>query len=232
MALLHSPRIITNGLILCLDAADKQSYSGSGTVWRNLAGSNNGTLTNGPTFNSANAGSIVFDGSNDHVRVGAVTSQTTGNITYNIWFKTNTLASTQTLFWDDNNAGGGDAWIQITTLGAIQTQRDSDGFRNLFTPSSTIIINTWYNLCFVASTVSPRKSLYLNGVLVASDNTAIGTRFNRSYLTLGASFDGVSFSGGGRYLNGNISTFAVYNRALAPAQIRQNYNATKGRYNL
>ena len=230
--LTHSPRIITDELVLCLDAANKQSYPGSGTTWTNLAGSNNGTLTNDPTFNSANGGSIAFDGTNDHVRVGAVTSQTTGNITYNSWFKTNTLASTQTLFWDDDSAPGGDAWIQITTLGAIQTQRDSDGFRNLFTTSSTIKINTWYNLCFVASTVSPRKSLYLNGVLVASDNIAIGTRFNRSYLTLGASFDGSSFAGGGRYLNGNISTFAVYTRALTPAEILQNYNATKGRYNL
>ena len=62
--LTHSPRIITDGLVLCLDAANKQSYPGSGTVWTDLAGSNNGTLTNGPTFSSANGGSIVFDACN------------------------------------------------------------------------------------------------------------------------------------------------------------------------
>ena len=63
------PDIIEDGLILCLDAGNRQSYAGSGTVWRDLVGSNNGTLTNSPTFNSANAGSIVFDGVNDYVSI-------------------------------------------------------------------------------------------------------------------------------------------------------------------
>ena len=62
MALQYSPRIVTNGLVLCLDAGSRKSYGGTGNVWRDLAGSNNGTLTNGPTFSNANAGSIVFDG--------------------------------------------------------------------------------------------------------------------------------------------------------------------------
>ena len=66
MALHHSPRIVTSGLVLALDAADRNSYPGSGTTWTDLSGNaNNGTLTNGPTFNSANGGSIVFDGTND-----------------------------------------------------------------------------------------------------------------------------------------------------------------------
>jgi hypothetical protein len=59
-------KIVTNGLVLCLDAADRTSYLGSGTTWFDLAGSNNGTLTNGPTFNSTNGGSIVFDGVDDY----------------------------------------------------------------------------------------------------------------------------------------------------------------------
>ena len=67
--LTHSPRIITDGLVLCLDAANRQSYPGSGTVWTDLAGSNNGTLTNGPTFSSANGGSIVFDGVDDFIEL-------------------------------------------------------------------------------------------------------------------------------------------------------------------
>ena len=66
MTLQHSPRIITDGLVLCLDAANKLSYPGSGDVWTDLAGSNNGALTNGPTFSSANGGNINFDGTNDY----------------------------------------------------------------------------------------------------------------------------------------------------------------------
>jgi len=67
--LANSP-IVLNGLVLWLDAGVSDSYPAVGTIWKDLAGSNNGTLTNGPTFNSANGGSIVFDGSNDYVVTG------------------------------------------------------------------------------------------------------------------------------------------------------------------
>ena len=68
MGLTHSPRIVTDGLVLCLDAANAQSYPGTGTTWTDRSTSgNNETLTNGPTFDSANRGAIVFDGSNDRV---------------------------------------------------------------------------------------------------------------------------------------------------------------------
>ena len=68
MSLSRGPKIVTNGLVLYLDAANKKSYPGSGTTWTDLSGNNNtGTLTNGPTFDSNNGGSIVFDGTNDYV---------------------------------------------------------------------------------------------------------------------------------------------------------------------
>ena len=69
-------KIVTNGLVLSLDAADRNSYPGTGTTWRDMSGNgNNGTLTDGPTFNSNNGGSIVFDGTNDYV---ALTPSFTG----------------------------------------------------------------------------------------------------------------------------------------------------------
>ena len=64
------PDIIQDGLVLCLDAASIRSYPKSGTTWSDLAGSNNGTLTNGPTFSSNNGGSVVLDGTNDYVHLG------------------------------------------------------------------------------------------------------------------------------------------------------------------
>ena len=68
MGLSHSPRIVTDGLVLCLDAANSRSYPKTGTTWTDRSTSgNNGTLTNGPTFDTNNGGSIVFDGSNDSV---------------------------------------------------------------------------------------------------------------------------------------------------------------------
>ena len=70
MAGASGPDLVQNGLVLALDASDRNSYPGSGTTWRDMSGnSNNGTLTNGPTFNSANGGSIVFDGSDDYAQI-------------------------------------------------------------------------------------------------------------------------------------------------------------------
>ena len=60
------PDIIEDGLVLCLDAASKRSYIGSGTSWKNLADSENGALINGPTFSSDNVGKFYFDGGNDY----------------------------------------------------------------------------------------------------------------------------------------------------------------------
>jgi len=72
MGIARGPKIVTSGLVLALDAADKLSYRGSGTTWRDLSGNNNtGTLTNGPTFNAGNLGSIVFDGTNDYVNISS-----------------------------------------------------------------------------------------------------------------------------------------------------------------
>lgn len=66
MALAHNPKIVTDGLVLCLDAANPKSYPGSGTVWSDLSGNgNNGTLVNGVGYNSNNGGYLTFDGSND-----------------------------------------------------------------------------------------------------------------------------------------------------------------------
>ena len=86
MAFNYSPKISTDGLVLCLDAANTKSYSGSGTVWSDLSrGGNNGTLTNGPTFNSGNGGSIVFDGVNDYVDCGVSNISLPINITLISW---------------------------------------------------------------------------------------------------------------------------------------------------
>ena len=230
MALSRGPKIVTSGLVLALDVADKNSYPGSGTVWRDLSGNNyTGTLTNGPTFNGLNGGSIVFDGLDDQVRLGAVTSALSTSLTYNIWFNPSVIDTSRTLFWDDDAQGGGDSWVQITSGGAIQSQRDPDGF-GVLTSSTTISANNWYNFVMVANG-SSGKIFYLNGQNVGSNNVAISTRFGRSYITLGASFDGANNIPNGTF-NGKIATFLVYNRVLTATEVLRNYNATKTRFGL
>ena len=88
MSLGHGASIVRNGLVLYLDAANPKSYPGSGTTWKDLSGNgNNGTLVNGPTFNSANGGSIVFDGTNDYVITTNLLNPTTNpNESVFVWF--------------------------------------------------------------------------------------------------------------------------------------------------
>ena len=70
MAFNNGPRIVTNGLVLCLDASDRNSYPGSGTTWYDVSNNgNHATLTNGPTFSTSNGGIFTFDGSNDYADV-------------------------------------------------------------------------------------------------------------------------------------------------------------------
>jgi hypothetical protein len=91
----YQGNIVTSSLVMALDAGNLVSYPGSGTAWTSLTGSNNGTLTNGPTFSSANGGAIVFDGTNDYIDCGTF-SQFNGNgdKSLEVWFKpTGTLSA-------------------------------------------------------------------------------------------------------------------------------------------
>ena len=104
MGISGGPYIVRDSsLVLELDAADKNSYIGSGTVWNNLSvNANNGTLTNGPTFSSTNNGNIVFDGTNDYIAFTDSGLIPTTGLTVSAWFKT-TVADRWLV---DKSAGG------------------------------------------------------------------------------------------------------------------------------
>ena len=219
----NGPRIVTDGLILSLDAADKNSYPGSGTTWTDLSGNNNsGSLVNGPTFNSANGGSIVFDGTNDIVNTSYISSNA---FTWSVWFKTNVVASSYRNI------------ISIPTPNYMLLLLDglspnlgfwtSDGLTGQSLSTPTISVNTWYNAVFVRegnSTTNGYKT-YVNSVSYGTANT--GTWTASSTISLGGRTDD-----GIQYMNGNISQVSIYNRALSAVEISQNYNAQKPRFNL
>ena len=226
MSLQHSPKIVTDGLVLCLDAANKKSYPGSGTVWRDLAGSNNGTLTNGPTFNSANGGSIVFDGSNDYVVLSNSSSiSPTSGITVSAWCYLN--AGSQTMIrknindylleWGDTGLGSGSyLYWYLSTTGGANYRRSTSAFS----------LNTWYNTVGVF-TSGVGSALYVNGSPISTSyiNTNTGTiSQSNGYLRIGNWSD--------ETFNGKVSNVTIYNRALSAAEIRQNFNALRGRFGI
>ena len=86
MAVQYNPGIVTDGLVMCLDAANRKSYPGTVTGWFDLSGNENtGVLTNGPVYNNENAGYFTLDGTNDFINGTSISSQFTADITAEAW---------------------------------------------------------------------------------------------------------------------------------------------------
>jgi len=219
--------IVTDGLVFAVDAANYESYPGSGTTWSDLAGSNDGTLTNGPTFDSGNGGSIVFDGSNDYVSISnpSATNAGTVNSSISAWFKTSSdIVSNQTIYSER------DGTTHIFSKLRIKSNKADYIF---LTPSVTKVLNsstslstnTWHYVTGIKS--GNDYSIYINGQLDISSTEDVG-----SFSTGGTISTNIGKETIGLYLNGNVAQVKIYNRALTPQEITQNYNALKSRFNL
>ena len=218
--------IVTSGLTMLLDAGFTPSYPLSGTSWTDLSFSgNNGTLINGPTFNSANGGSIVFDGVDDYVSFGVINLISGTNATIEVWVNSSSPQNQYSDILDYNHSGGGFV-IQQNSTSLNQyyfAYWNGSGFD--ITPTITIPTNSWCQLVFVKSGTSTIG--YLNSVNTVS---YVGSaNFTGSGLDLAL---GRWLGGGGRNFNGKISTTRIYNRALSSTEVLQNYNALKGRFGL
>ena len=225
MAASLGPSINEAGLVLALDAADRNSYLGSGTTWTDLSGNaNTGTLTNGPTFSNANGGCIVFDGVDDYVDVpynASTISFPTNNATICVWYRVSTVGDGYgALVTQRSVAGPG---IQSYM---ISTRLYADGGGTAGVSSNTIIPNG--TIAFggiVYDKTNSLLKLYVNGVY---DNQVSYTgNIQDTYpirLGNGAFGDGP--------FPGNIYIASVYNRALSATEVLQNYNATKSRFGL
>jgi hypothetical protein len=217
-------KIVTDGLVLCLDAADRNSYVSGSTTWFDVAGTNNGTLINGPTFNTGSGGSIVFDGVDDYVEVPNFNVINT--ITVDIWVKKTSGTSWQGWLGNWNNTGTGDSWLLTqndSNTAAFYIMHTNTGGDNIVDTSGTIIQNVWYNYTgvFTNSTLS----LYKNGSLVNSKSTSQNTIYQNSLNIWYGRFSN-------SYLNGQVSNGKVYNRALSAQEVLQNYSAQKSRFGL
>ena len=224
MATRYSPAIVTSGLSLCLDAANKVSYLGSGTSWYNLSGTiNTGTLTNGPTFSAANMGSIVFDGVDDYVTgIGSsIVPTSTAAYTVSVWCYRNTNnTGYKELLAQWTNANSGNSFFFGFDNSAV---RFTDNW-NPITVSGAGNTNVWMNLVGVY-TVS-NAYIYLNGVLAATKGSGF------TYTGTGPLIIGRQGELSSEYFDGRISNVKVYNRALSATEVLQNYNATKTRFGL
>jgi hypothetical protein len=225
----YNPRIVTDGLVLCLDAANKRSYPGSGTTWTDRSASGyDGTLTNmdASNFSTDNGGSLTFDGANDMVDVDSPPVITGSSATYLLWVKANSVYSWMSPCGYVTSAFDDYRFIfRRTNAGLIQTfvRRSSNISFSATTPSGF----SWYDWNHFAIVADGSLSqTYVNGSLLASNNSGSGDLNFGTTFTLGNQ----DLRSGGSTWNGGISNVKLYNRALSAKEVLQNYEATKGRY--
>jgi hypothetical protein len=223
--------IVTDGLVMNLDAGFTPSYLKSGTTWYDIIGANNGTLTNGPAFNSSNGGSIIFDGSDDRTDFSnnILTGLSNSGISFDAWvFPIANLGSQQMVAgaWSqsatNDQAGlfiiGGGPYIAVADG---STGESGAGFGSLS-------LNQWQN---IVGTWNPNREYktYINGEIKGT-----GTQTGNGYNMSGSSLFrvGAQNQGEPRFFNGRIAIVRIYNRTLTGAEITQNYNAQKSRFDL
>jgi hypothetical protein len=225
--------IVRDGLVLDLDAAKRDSYPGSGTSWRDIAGGViTGSLINGPTFDTNNGGSIVFDGVNDYVDCEVISPLPSGtqNRTIQVWVNYSLEFVPPILTAISGYGVNGTGQLFQLSVGGTTFSNDKLflwGSSNNYVSTFSLDREIWTNVAVTVTTgiTFPRITIYKNGI---SDNGAevnINTRSTNNY-SIG---NNVGF---GSRFKGKISQNLVYNRALSAAEILQNYNATKGRYGL
>jgi len=218
--------LVTDGLVLNLDAGDPRSYPGSGTTWTDLSGNgNNVTSATFPTYQNTDGGRLNFDASDDQI-FGTAPILTT--VTCEAWVKPDgsPLNGFHAIFQKEGGYSGGAVYgLRIAGNKAYAEiwYSDVNGEQIAAAGTTTIPDNAtqWYH---IVSTYDSNYNLklYVNGVLEAS---SVGTRVprqNSSQLSIGI--------GDARRFKGNLSAMRIYNRALSAAEVAQNYDALKVRY--
>jgi hypothetical protein len=210
------PPIATANLVLDLDAGNAASYSGSGTTWTNLVDNTDYTISNG-TFDSADGGSIVFNGTSTFVDIGTPLSNGT-NFTKEAWVNANIVTNARNILSSASNV----FWNNGSTL--------SGGVGGSFSlvTSANFPTAVWRHVVLTFDDDNNTMRLYINGTQV-SENTGVTQSYVSEIERIGAHF----FNGNPvSFWNGKISQVRVYNAALSAAGVLENFNTNKARYGL
>ena len=239
MAVTGTPRMVTDGLVLCLDAANVKSYPGSGTTWTDLSQTAiTGSLTNGPTFSSVNNGAILFDGTNDYVNFGDP-----GNIGIDLSDKTISCWIYKTANGDyglvdkdydlvPSNYGGWGLWIQSNNK-LWWWNHTSKDLKD--TGSTTVQNNVWTHCTVTYDYTNKTARFYINGSLnsTVTDATIVEVSSAGANFVLGATRVSTAFATAGQFFfPGRISAVHIYKRMLTASEVLQNYEATRERFGL
>jgi hypothetical protein len=215
------PAIVTDGLVLNLDAGFTPSYPTTGSTWYDLSGNAyNGTLINNPAFTSANSGLIVWDGADDYCDTGKTATQLgfyDANYTMEAWVYPTSLTNDRTMFGTDGT-GFREGLHLVFRGGTIYQGHYASDFS-----AGTVTVNNWYQIVYTYNASNGACQIFKNNV---SQGTGTISSFIGTTNILIARWTGTyNFQG-----NGGI--YRIYNRVLSSSEISQNYNSTKSRFGL
>jgi hypothetical protein len=213
--------LVTSGLVLRLNASDPASYSGSGSTWTDLAGSQqNVTLYSSPTYTSGTPSYFTFNGTTQY-GLGSGSVLPTTSYTKSFWFYLNA--------YQDNNIVSGDGHFIFmgdtpSVDKKIYSGHSNWGNYKAYPSAATINLNTWYYAALTFNTTDGMK-LYINGVLDSSYTANKGAHPGTGTINV-ATFNG------GNLMNGRISKVYCYNTSLTGPEVLQNFNADKSEFGL
>jgi hypothetical protein len=229
--------IITSGLIIQLDASNPSSYSGSGTTWTDITSTNNGTLTNGPTFTNTAPKYFTFDGNNQYVNIAdtaAIRPSIGGSVTAIIWAYVTSYAANDGLISKQFGSPTYDGFsLVFNTTNRMQLNMNGGSVNGIYISASTNVfsLNTWTMFScvvrFGGGSGNPCK-VYVNTtevISVANGESSIPSNTAPLRLVSG-------IQEGSPYPACRVGAFYYYNRALSAAEITTMFNTTKGTYGL
>jgi len=231
MSVYDGPKISTNGLVLALDAGNRLSYVSGSTLWNDISNNNNnGTLINGPTFNTANGGSIVFDGVDDYGKIPYSNLWNyNNNITLEAWVMvTSTSSNYLGIFGTFDNRNPYTGFNFSSDAGSNKLAflvGNTTGGAYYVKQNNTYNLNTWYHLVGVINNGTSR--LYVNGVL-QDDSTSTPVSSPIGPFMMGRFYEDVN----NFYFPGRIAVGRFYNKVLSTLEVLQNFNAQKSRFGL
>lgn len=233
MSVIYNTNVVTDSLVSYWDCANRKSYPGAGTTITDLVGGNNGTLTNGPVFDSSNKGNISFDGTNDYI-ISDNNSTLTGNPSYSVslWIKIPASATQSGIFatflWWGASSDMDSAFFSLFWA---DQDRLFVGFWNGGSAATdgSLPDGEWVNIVWARTgggNAMTGNVLYINGDSIGLAASEIGSDTSTPSIAAGKYF----IDGGYNHVEAQIASIAIWSRVLTAAEVVQNYNATKGRF--
>jgi hypothetical protein len=231
MGVTGGPDLIQDGLVLDLDASDRNSYVSGSTTWFDLSGNNySGSLVNRPTFDTGSLGLIVFDGADDYVNLGnnsVFNFSGSVSFTCTVWANITSYGAPHTAIVTRSGNGGHYGWtLGINSTGYPWLLFSSNGNVYVDTTSNIkLTTNRWYLFTFGVDSSTQKQFLIFDGTRFESTQTGLNPDTTLS-LNLFRHIDPIT------YTQGKLANIQFYNRALSAQEILQNYNAQKSKFGL